>query len=110
MFSILDVTCNGVTIPSAIPQLTSMVVTFIKIVVPIILIVLGMIDLGKAVAASKEEEIKKAQTLFIKRFIAAIIVFLIVTIVQVFFNVMAQTGVVDEGTWVDCISPFLNGE
>ena len=109
MFNVL-VNCMGVDVPDILPNIVSLAVGIIQVVVPILLIVMGMLDLGKAVAASKEEEIKKAQTLFIKRFIAAIIVFLIVTIVQVFFNVMAQTGVVDEGTWVDCISPFLNGE
>lgn len=106
MLQILDVMCNGVQIPQMIPNITSMVVTFIKIAVPIILIILGMIDLAKAVIASKEEEIKKAQQLFIKRLIAAVVVFLIVTIVQVLFNILASAGAADKSTWT-CIKAFI---
>lgn len=106
MLQILDVMCNGVQIPQMIPKITSMVVTFIKIAVPIILIILGMIDLAKAVIASKEEEIKKAQQLFIKRLIAAVVVFLIVTIVQVLFNILASAGAADKSTWT-CIKAFI---
>ena len=54
----------------------------IKIGIPIILIILGMIDLGKAVIASKEDEVKKARSAFIKRLIYAVLVFAVVWIVQ----------------------------
>lgn len=59
--------------------------------IPIILIVLGTIDLGKAVIASKEEEIKKAQQMLIKRLIYAVAVFFVVTIVTLVFGLFAQT-------------------
>lgn len=106
MLQILDVNCAGVMIPQVIPNITKMIVTFIKIVVPIILIILGMIDLAKAVIASKEDEIKKAQQLFIKRLIAAVVVFLIVVIVQVLFNLLSSAGVADKSTWT-CIKAFI---
>ena len=59
--------------------------------IPIILIVLGTIDLGKAVIASKEEEIKKAQQMFIKRLIYAVAVFFVVTIVSLVFGLFSET-------------------
>ncbi len=59
------------------------VLDIIQWVVPIILIVLGTIDLTKAVVAGKEEQIKTNQQILIKRVIAAVIVFLIPLIVSV---------------------------
>ena len=74
--------------------------------IPIILIILGTIDLGKAVIASKEEEIKKAQQMFIKRLIYAVAVFFVVTIVSLVFGLFSETkdsnltNVAD--SWLDC--------
>ena len=39
------------------------IIPLIQVGIPLILIVLGMLDLGKAVVASKEDEIKSAQKL-----------------------------------------------
>ena len=52
-----------------------------KIVIPILLIVFGMIDLGKAVVGAKDDEIKKATKQLLMRAIAALVVFLVPTIV-----------------------------
>ena len=43
------------------------VICIIKAFIPIIIVLMAMIDLGKAVIASKEDEIKAAQKLLIKR-------------------------------------------
>ena len=56
-------------------------ITVIKIVIPIILIVYGMLDMGKAVTAGKDEEIKKSALTFGRRAIAAILVFFVPSIV-----------------------------
>ena len=58
-------------------------IPIIQIGIPIILIVLGMFDLGKAVVASKEDEIKSAQKLAIKRVIYFVIVWLVPWLVNV---------------------------
>ena len=63
------------------------VVLILKIVIPLILIVLGMIDLGKAVISDEDKAINKAVTTLLKRFIAAVIVFFIPTIVSAIFNI-----------------------
>lgn len=62
-----------------------------QIGIPIILIVLGTIDLGKAVIASKEDEIKNAQKMLIKRAIYAVAVFFVVTIVSLVFSLFSTT-------------------
>ena len=76
----------------------------IQIGIPIILIVLGMFDLAKAVVASKEDEIKSAQKLLVKRVIYAIAIFFVVFLVRVVFNVVTGSGTGAEGTtnWYDC--------
>ena len=112
MFNVLA-TCMGVEIPNIIPNITSLVVDVIKMVVPFMLIVMGMLDLGKAVIASKEDEIKKAQSLFIKRIIAAVLVFFIVAIVQLVFGILADAdgsdGSIDKEGVNECLNLFLNG-
>ena len=69
-----------------------------------------MFDLGKAVVASKEDEIKSAQKLLIKRAIYAIAIFFVVLIVQVVFGLLSTTGDKEIGststTWVDCWGRF----
>lgn len=79
----------------------------IQIGIPIILIVLGMIDLGKAVVASKEDEIKAAQKLLIKRAIYAVAIFFVVFAVNAVFGIVSGTtgdSDIDNATvkWTDC--------
>lgn len=70
-------------------QIVGYVLMVFRIAIPILLIIFGMIDLGKAVIASKDDEIKKATTGLIKRGIAAVAVFLIPTIVSFLFSVVS---------------------
>ena len=52
---------------SPVLRIVGIVVWGIKVLVPVILIVVGMIDLAKAVGEKNEDNIKKAQNLLIKR-------------------------------------------
>ena len=72
------------------------IINIIWIGVPILLIILGSIDLGKAVIASKEDEMKKAQQTLMKRAIYAVAVFLITTLVTF------AMGLVGAEDWQDC--------
>ncbi len=67
-------------------QFVGVFVTVFKIVIPILLIIFGSIDLGKAVVASDDKAIKSATTTLVKRLIAAIVIFFIPTIVSAIFN------------------------
>ncbi len=101
--------CGGI-IPhmnSTIPRLTSLVVDLIKIGVPVLLIIFGMLDLGKAVMAQKEDEIKKSQQMFFKRLLSAALVFFVFVIVELVFNIVAR----DEkaGIW-NCVNCFINNQ
>jgi hypothetical protein len=57
-----------------------------KIVIPILVIIFGMVDLGKAVVASKDDEIKKAAKSLMFRALAGILIFFIPTIVAFCFS------------------------
>ena len=81
------------------------IIPLIQIGIPIILIILGILDLGKAVVASKEDEIKSAQKMLIKRCIYAVAIFFVVLIVTVVFGLVADNsaGAADEATsWTSC--------
>ena len=92
-------------IPEQISNIISTIVTIIKIGVPIILIVMGMIDMGKAVASQKDDEIKKGQKTLISRCIAAGIVFFVTAIVQLLVSIVANGN---NEIWT-CISSLVNG-
>lgn len=72
-------------------NIVGLVVNIIKIGIPIVLILFGMIDLGKAVIASKEDEVKKATKLLGKRFLYAVGVFASVWLVTLVLDIAADT-------------------
>ena len=106
MFQVLNV-CVGVLgdagLPGKLAYMLHLVYLAIQIVVPFLLIIWGMLDLGKAVMAQKEDEIKKGQQLFIKRIIAAAILFFVTTIVTLMINLVAD----DSATITGCIDEVL---
>lgn len=69
-------------------QIIGWVLTIFKIVIPIIIIIFGMIDLGKAVVASKDDEIKKSIKSLAMRAVAGIVIFFIPTLVGLIFNMV----------------------
>ena len=66
-------------------QIVGWILWVFKIVIPIIIIIFGMIDLGKAVVASKDDEIKKSIRSLALRALAGIVIFFIPTIVNLVF-------------------------
>ena len=103
----IEYSCGTLTgFDGIIPYITHLIVLIIKIGVPILLIIFGMLDLGKAVVAQKDDEIKKGQQTFFKRVIAAVLVFFVVTIVQLIIGFASGN---DEGDVKNCIECFING-
>ena len=88
-----DYFCEGL---DPIITLLQNCVRLLQFLIPIGLILFGLIDLGKAVIAGKEDEMKKAQGILIKRFVYAIAVFLVVSLV---YLVM---GMVGDNEWEKC--------
>ena len=75
---------------SPIWQIIGWVLWVFKIVIPIVIIVFGMIDLGKAVVASKDDEIKKSVKSLVMRAIAGVIIFFIPTLVGAIVSLVGE--------------------
>ena len=79
----------------------------VQIGIPILLIVFGTIDLGKAVISSDEKEVKQAQSRLIKRCIYAVAIFFITTLVSLLMSLVttgaeAGDGEADTTSWANC--------
>jgi len=102
-----EYTCGGTNLifSGTFPYIVSTIITIIKIAVPVLLIIFGMLDLGKAVIAAKEDEIKKGQQTFIKRAVAAVIVFFVIQIVQLLVGFISN----GDTNVTQCFNCFVNG-
>lgn len=103
----LTYTCGsvGIEFGGMIPYIISSAITIIKVIVPVLLIIFGMIDLIKAVTAGKEDEIKKAQGTFIKRLIMGVLVFFVILIVQMLISFVSNK----DTNVSNCFDCFVNG-
>lgn len=69
-------------------SLVGTVVTILKIAIPLIIIVLAIIDLGKAAISSKDDEVSKAFKTLLRRIIAGVVIFFIPTLVNLAFGLI----------------------
>ena len=98
--------CNGLL---SIIKLIYTILKIFWILIPIALIVFGTIDLGKAVIASDEKEVKAAQTRLIKRFIYAALVFFVPILVIAVMNLVGDSATgTDTVTWHTCWEAVQN--
>lgn len=95
-------------IPEQAPRIMSFAINLLKIGTPIILIITGIITLVKALAASKEDEIKKATSTLIRKLIASAFVFFVIMIVQ--FVILKVADSSETGEISKCLSCFLNND
>ena len=110
MYTLVNyINCAGVEMNAFFPDAVHLIINIIKVGTPIILIILGMLDMFKAMTAQKEDEIKKAQGLFFKRLIAGVLVFLVFVVVEVVFSVITSTTGEDTTNIWDCVNCFVNG-
>ena len=97
---------SDVYIDKHLAQITKYVILILQIVAPIILVIMGMIDLMKGITSQKEDEIKKGQQTFIKRAIAAVIVFFVIQIVQLLVGFISN----GDPDITQCFNCFVNGK
>lgn len=79
-------------------RIVKLVITLIKVIVPIILIITGMIDYTKATGDG--ESLSKTNQLFVKKIIAAVIIFFIPTFVNIIFNIVDPNN----KTYISCLN------
>lgn len=85
-------------------------IVIMKFAIPILLIIFGMIDFAKGVIASKEDEIKSGQHMFIKRLISAVLVFFVVSIVQLLIGLADDKNDTGESDAWECANKIMNGK
>lgn len=102
-------TIDNFTLEATVAGIIKTVYTIIQFGVPVILIIVGSVDLGKAITQQKEDEIKKAQNLLIKKVIAAgivLLMFSLTTSIMSFF----QSDDVDKANAADFVNCILKGK
>lgn len=73
---------QDIFIPYQIVSILRAIIQIIKIVIPVVLIVFGMIDFAKVVIGKPEDQMKKSGKSFGSRIMAAVLIFLVVSIVE----------------------------
>ena len=89
--SLLDFASDTCNYLKPFLSIVGYLVMIVKIVIPILLIVFGMLDVGKSVIASKPDEVTKNLKSFAMRSIAAVLIFFIPSLVSVLINAVAKT-------------------
>ena len=93
-----------VQIDYQVAHIVKYVILAIQIAVPIILVIMGTIDLAKGVIAQKDDEIAAGRKTFIKRLITGALVFFVFAIVKL---VISMTGN-QNGTLMSCAKCFID--
>ncbi len=79
----------------------------VKILVPILLIVFGSINFGKAVISSKDDEIKKAGKSLVIKAIAGILIFFVPSFLNLIVDMVDHDNVYN-GDFADCTRCMFN--
>lgn len=96
--------CGGKNFPSLFVNIISIAFLIVKIFVPILLVITGMISYFKVVISSNvSDEMKKANSKLVTNIIAAVIIFFVMSIVNFVLNLIPNTGSVSE-----CLRCFIN--
>lgn len=92
-------------------KLVGSIVTMLKIIIPAVIVVLAIVDLGKAAVSSKEDEMKKAFSTLIRRLIAGAVIFFIPTIVNLAFGLIESfNSDIDTGTDYSVCTACIAGD
>ena len=108
---ILAVECKNL---SFILNIVAYLFKIIQWVIPILLIVLITIDMAKAMIGGDDKKRNEATSKSVKRFMYAIILFLIPVIIRLIFNTLASRNIEGFGgetsatSWIGCWSEALN--
>lgn len=84
---------------SSIRYMINLVLQYVRIIVPILVILLGTLDFAKAVMAGKEDNMRKAQQDFIKRVLMGVAVFFVPLLVDL---IMDLADIVWNGSYPNC--------
>ena len=83
----VNISCDGIfgskNDPNSLRYLINEILMYPKIIVPALVIGFGTLDFAKAVIASREDDMKKAQKTFVKRVIIGITIYFVPLIMNI---------------------------
>lgn len=98
------VTCGKIKqLPFKFIELTNMGINIIQVAVPVVLILMGGMDFIKATSSQNDDEIKKAQNMFIKRLLIGAIVYFVIVIVKLLISIVGNS----DSIW-GCVECFVS--
>lgn len=83
-------TCESI-LDKDLVKIINRILTWIRIAVPILVIILSSMDFGKAVLSEEKDEMKQAINKLVKRLVVAIIIFFIPTLLHLFVDIYNTT-------------------
>ena len=93
-------------------QVIGYILFILKILIPILIIVLGMIDFGKSAISSDEKAMQKSAMSLVKRIIIGIAIFFVPLLVKIIFNMIGQFSSEMKKDYINCVncltSPYKN--
>lgn len=96
--------CGGINrIPKFLPTLTTSLYKTIKFLVPLLLIVMGIKDFVQAMISKDENTMKEQQKKFIKRIVAAVVIFFLLSLVQFFIRLANADNKENTLSCIDCL-------
>ena len=96
---------------SPILQIIGQILNLFKIFLPLILIALGIFDIGKAVISSKSDDVKKNMKNFFNKVLVCLVVFFIPTLCMIVFGFVCGFNDIRENSGLDfdvCYSCMFN--
>lgn len=110
------VSCGNITgLPGILPRVFSYFIIIIKVVVPVILVITGMIDFAKTAASNKDDAMGSGLKIFLNRLILGALIFLIVSLAQLVIRIAAdgksKNGKQsDANNIIDCLNCFTRND
>lgn len=78
------------------------VILVLKILIPIVVIALGIIDFGKATVSSDEKAIKKTLVMMLKKIVVGIVIFFVPTLINLIFSLIGNFEPL-RGDYLNCV-------
>lgn len=99
--------CGGEEIPYQLMVFLHNTINIVMIAIPVLLVVFGVFDFVRAASSQKDDEMKKAQSQFVRRIVASVLVFFVIAITKFLFSTLSN---LDFGNgFTDCLDAFVNG-
>ena len=99
--------CSNVEVLNVI-RIFGVIIKIIKIVIPLLIIVFGMIDFSKSVVSSDDKAINKSSMKLVKRIIAGILIYFLPTLVLTLFDYLELSDIHTNENFYKCTTCLLD--